>query len=89
VFEANPDGAMEVCNLLKPQLEKTDPAQVAQIDHRCQTVESALAAHTTDPGHHDIGHVEYSQELDPQRRQLTACGQATAESLSNMSGQVS
>jgi iron uptake system EfeUOB component EfeO/EfeM len=79
---------MEVCNLLKPQLMKTDPALVTEIEYR-QTVESALAAHTTNPGHYDTGYVEYSKVLDPRRRQPPPCAQASAESLSNMSDQVS
>jgi iron uptake system component EfeO len=89
VFQANVDGAMEVFNLLKPQLQKSDPALVTQIQQRHQAVESAIAKYQATPGYDDTGFVEYSQVLDPQRRQLSGTVQAFAESLSKMSGQVS
>jgi iron uptake system component EfeO len=89
VFQANVDGAMEVFDLLKPQLQKSDPALVAEIQQRHQTVETAIAKYQATPGYDNTGFVEYSQVLDPQRRQLSGTVQAFAESLSKMSGQVS
>ena len=62
---------------------------MAQIQKRYQAVESALAEYKADPGYDNTGYVEYSQVLEPQRRQLSGTVQAFAESLSNMSGQVS
>jgi len=89
VFEANVDGAMEVYDLLKPALEKTDPTVASRIEQRYRSVESAIAHYQATPGFDDTGYVEYSQVLDPQRRQLSGTVQAFAESLSQMSGQVS
>jgi iron uptake system component EfeO len=89
VFEANVDGAMEVFNLLKPSLQKTDPTLMAQIQQRYQTVENAIARYQATPGYDTTGYVEYSTVLTTQRRQLSAVVQAFAESLSKMSGQVS
>jgi iron uptake system component EfeO len=89
VFQANVDGAMEVFSLLKPQLQKSGPAVVAQIQQRFGAVESAIAKYKATPGYDNTGFAEYSQVLDPQRRQLSGTVQAFAESLSKMSGQVS
>ena len=89
VFEANVDGAMEVFDLLEPKLQKADPALVTQVQRRYRTVESAIARDKATPGYDGTGYVEYSQVLDPQRRQLSGAVQAFAESLSGMSGQVS
>lgn len=88
VFQANVDGAMEVFNLLKPSLQKSSPSLVSTIVKRDQAVESAIAKYQTTPGYDNTGYVEYSQVLDPQRRQLSAKVQAFAEALSKMSGQV-
>ena len=89
VFEANVDGAMEVFNLLKPSLQKTDPTLVSQIQQRYRTVENAITKYQATPGYDTTGYVEYSTVLTTQRRQLSAVVQAFAESLSKMSGQVS
>jgi iron uptake system component EfeO len=89
VFQANVDGAMEVFNLLKPQLQKNSPAVVSQIQKRYNAVESSLAQYKATPGYDNTGYVEYSTVLDPQRRQLSATVQAFAEALSTMSAQVS
>ncbi len=88
VFQANVDGAMEVFNLMKPYLQKTQPSLVTQIEKRYQTVESAIAQYKATPGYDNTGYVEYSTVLDPQRRILSAQVQAFAEALSKMSGQV-
>jgi len=89
VFQANVEGAMEVFNLLKPALQKTNPALVAQIQQRYQKVENAIEKYKATPGYDTTGYVEYSTVLTPQRRQLSTIVQAFAESLSKMSGQVS
>jgi iron uptake system component EfeO len=88
VFQANVDGAMEVFNLLKPQLEKNSPTVVSAIEQRYDAVESAIARYKATPGYDDTGYVEYSTVLDPQRRQLSTSVQAFAEALSKMSGAV-
>jgi iron uptake system component EfeO len=89
VFQANVDAAMEVFNLLKPQLQKSNPATVSQIQKRYNAVETAMAKYKATPGYDNTGYVEYSTVLDPQRRQLSSTVQAFAEALSKMSGQVS
>ncbi|HVX21826.1 MAG TPA: iron uptake system protein EfeO [Acidimicrobiales bacterium] len=89
VFQANVDGAMEVFNLLKPYLQKVNPALVSKIQQRYQKVESSIAKYKATPGYDTTGYVEYSTVLTPQRRQLSAQVQAFAEALSKMSGQVS
>jgi iron uptake system component EfeO len=89
VFQANVDAAMEVFNLLKPQLQKSNPATVSTIQKQYNAVESALAQYKSTPGYDNTGYVEYSTVLDPQRRQLSGTVQAFAEALSKMSGQVS
>jgi iron uptake system component EfeO len=88
VFQANVDGAMEVFNLLKPSLRRTDPSLVSQIQRQYQSVENTIAQYQATPGYDDTGYVEYSQVLDPQRRTLSAKVQAFAEALSKVSGQV-
>ena len=80
VFQANLDAAMEVFSLLKPQLQKANPALGAQIQKRYNAVETALAKYKATPGYDNTGYVEYSTVLDPQRRQLSATVQAFAES---------
>ena len=89
VFQANVDGAMEVVNLLKPYIQRVDPSLVSTIEQRYQKVENAIAKYKATPGYDTTGYVEYSTVLTPQRRQLSAIVQAFAESLSQMSGQVS
>jgi iron uptake system component EfeO len=89
VFQANVNAVMEVFNLLKPQLHKSSPATVSQVQKRYNAVGSALATYKSTPGYDNTGYVEYSTVLDPQRRQLSSMVQAFAEALSKMSGQVS
>jgi iron uptake system component EfeO len=89
VFQANVDAAMEVFSLLKPQLQKSNPATVSQIQKRYNAVETAMAKYKATSGYDNTGYVEYSTVLDPQRRQLSSTVQAFAEALSKMSGQVS
>ncbi len=89
VFQANVDGAMEVVNLLKPYLQKTNPALVAQIQQRYQAVETAIAKYKATPGYDTPATSSTRPCSTTQRRQLSAIVQAFAESLSKMSGQVS
>jgi len=65
VFQANLGAAMEVFNLLKPALLKSNPAMVAQIQQRYDTVESAITKYKAAPGYDNTGYVEYSTVLDP------------------------
>jgi iron uptake system component EfeO len=88
-FQANVDGSMEVFNLLKPYLQKKDPSLVTTITKRDAALGKVLATYGSQPGYDETGYVEYSQVLDPQRRQLAAAVGALAEAMSSMSGQVS
>src|SRR5580658_4857974 len=76
VFQANVDGAMEVVNLVKPYLRKTNLQTLSKIEHEYQAVLSAIGKYKATPGYDDTGYVEYSTVLDPQRRQLSAVVQA-------------
>jgi iron uptake system component EfeO len=89
VFKANVDGAMEVVNLLRPYLEKKDPALLKTIDQRDATVASELSKYAASPGYDDTGYVEYSTVLSSQRKQLSTGVNAFAEALSQISLQVS
>jgi iron uptake system component EfeO len=89
VFQANVDGAMEVVALLRPYLQHKDPGLLTQIKSRDAAITALLAKYQTSPGYDDTGYVEYSAVLDPQRRQLSAAVNALAESLSQLSAQVS
>jgi iron uptake system component EfeO len=89
VFQANVDGAMEVVSLLQPYLRHKDPSLLTQIRQRDAGVAALLAKYQSRPGYDDTGYVEYSAVLDPQRRQLSAAVNALAESLSQLSVQVS
>jgi iron uptake system component EfeO len=89
VFQANVDGAMEVVSLLQPYLQHKDPGLLTQIRQRDAAVADLLAKYQAHPGYDDTGYVEYSAVLDPQRRQLSAAVNALAESLSQLSVQVS
>src|SRR6185437_2185905 len=51
VFQANVDGAMEVFNLLKPYVQKSDPSLVAKIQQNHQRVEKAIAKYQATPGY--------------------------------------
>jgi iron uptake system component EfeO len=89
VFQANVDGAMEVVSLLQPYLQQHDASLLTQIRERDAAVAALLARYHARPGYDDTGYVEYSTVLDPQRRQLSAAVNALAESLSQLSVQVS
>ncbi len=89
VFQANVDGAMEVVSLLQPYLQQKDPSLLAQIRQRDASVTSLLATYKVSPGYDDTGYVNYSSVNDAQRRQLSAAVNALAESLSQLSVQVS
>jgi iron uptake system component EfeO len=89
VFQANVDGAMEVVSLLQPYLQHQDASLLTQIRERDAAVAALLARYHASPGYDDTGYVEYSTVLDPQRRQLSAAVNALAESLSQLSVQVS
>jgi iron uptake system component EfeO len=89
VFQANVDGAMEVVSLLQPYLQHKDPGLLTEIRQRDTAVGDLLAKYQAHPGYDDTGYVEYSAVLDPQRRQLSAAVNALAESLSQLSVQVS
>jgi iron uptake system component EfeO len=89
VFAANVDGAMEVVSLLQPYLQTKAPTLLTQIKNRNAAIGQQLAKYQTSPGYDDTGYVEYSTVLDQQRRQLSAAVNALAESLSQLSVQVS
>jgi iron uptake system component EfeO len=89
VFAANVDGAMEVVSLLQPYLQHKAPSLLAQIKNRTGAIGQQLAKYQASPGYDDTGYVEYSTVLDQQRRQLSAAVNALAESLSQLSVQVS
>ena len=89
VFQANVDGAMEVVSLLQPYLQQKDPSLLAQIRQRDASVTSLLATYKVSPGYDGTGYVNYSTVNDAQRRQLSAAVNALAESLSQLSVQVS
>ena len=89
VLAANVDGAMEVVSLLQPYLQHQAPGLLTQINHRNAAIGQQLAKYLASPGHDDTGYVEYSTVLDAQRRQLSAAVNALAESLSQLSVQVS
>jgi iron uptake system component EfeO len=88
VFQANVDGAMEVVNLLTPYLQRVDPSLVSEVLGRYRSVEQALATFHASPGYDDTGYVEYTSVNNPGRRHLSAVVQSFAESLSQISGQV-
>jgi iron uptake system component EfeO len=89
VFAANVDGAMEVVSLLQPYLQHKAPSLLTQINNRHAAIGQQLAKYQASPGYDDTGYVEYSTVLDQQRRQLSASVNALAESLSQLSVNVS
>jgi iron uptake system component EfeO len=89
VFAANVDGAMEVVALLRPYLQRKDPAVVSLIERRDAAVAGLLARYRASPGYDGTGYAEYSTVLDGQRRQLATAVNALAEAISQISVQVS
>jgi len=89
VFKANVDGAMEVVSLLRPYLQRKDPALLPVIQRRDAAVARLLARYRASPGYDGTGYVEYSAVMDGQRRQLAAAVNALAEAMSQISVQVS
>ncbi len=88
VFQANVDGAMEVVNLFTPYLQRVDGSLVSEITQRYRSVEQVLSKFQASPGYDNTGYVVYTNVANAQRRHLSAVVQSFAESLSQISGQV-
>ena len=89
VFQANVDGAMKVVALLRPYLQKKDPALLSLIRQRDAAISKQLGKYQASPGYDGTGYVEYSTVTGSQRRQLAGSVNALAEAMSKISVQVS
>ncbi|HEY1688336.1 MAG TPA: iron uptake system protein EfeO [Solirubrobacteraceae bacterium] len=89
VLQANIDGAKEVVSLLGPFLQGKDPALLKQLEERYAKATKTVDGFKESPGYDGTGYVEYSTVLDSSRRRLSGVLNAYAESLSQLSTQVS
>ena len=89
VFQANVDGAMKVVALLRPYLQKKDPALLSLIRQRDAAISKQLGKYQASPGYDGTGYVGYPTVTGGQRRQLAGSVNALAEAMSKISVQVS
>lgn len=85
-FQANLAGSREAFELLKPALEKTDPALAKQVTGEYDTVQSAL--HKYAGAYSGTRFVDYSTVSQGARRTLTQQVDALAEPLSQVAAKV-
>lgn len=83
-FEANFAGSRKIFELLRPLLEKQDPAFVAKVEANFATVDEVLAQYHTKDG----GFVSYVKLSDPDRTVLATKVNTLAEDLSTLRGKL-
>ena len=81
-FQANIDGSEKIVNLLRPLLEKADPALLSSIDGNFQQINTRLAKYKVPEG----GFVSYDKLTDGDRKQLKTIIATHAEALSKLRG---
>jgi len=81
-FQANVDGAQKIVALLRPLLEKTDPALVGRVDNNFKTINDSLAKYKTPDG----GFESYDKLTEADRKTLKTVIAALAEDLSKLRG---
>lgn len=85
-FEANVTGGRKAFDLLKPALDKTDPALASKVDKAYDGVFAALKPHAGT--YSGTTFVDYSTVGEAQRRTLTQKVDALAEPLSQVAAKV-
>ncbi|GAA4209995.1 iron uptake system protein EfeO [Actinocatenispora rupis] len=85
-FEANVTGGRKAFDLLKPALDKTDPALASKVDEAYDGVFAALKPHAGT--YSGTTFVDYSTVGEAQRRTLTQKVDALAEPLSQVAAKV-
>jgi len=81
-FQGNVDGAKEIVELFRPQLQKSDAAFVAKVEKNFATVDGILAKYKTKDG----GFVTYDKVSENDRKALVGPVNTLAEDLSDMRG---
>lgn len=85
-FQANLAGSRQAFELLKPALDKTDPALAKQVDREYDTVQAALDKYAG--SYSGTKFVNYSTVTPAERRTLTQKVDALAEPLSQVAAKV-
>lgn len=80
-FQANVDGAQKIVDLLRPLLEKADPALLTATDANLNTVQSILAKYRQGDGY-----TSYEKLTDADRNALKAPITTLAEDLAKLRG---
>lgn len=80
-FQANVDGAQKIVTLLRPLLQKTDPARLAQIDGNFSKVDGLLAKYRTTQGFES-----YDKLTTADRNAMKGPITALAEDLATLRG---
>jgi len=83
-FKANVDGAKEAFDLLKPELEKTDPALAKEVEQRFEDLYAALDKYQVKGEVYE----NYSKVNQQQRRELSQKVDALAQPLAQIGGQI-
>jgi iron uptake system component EfeO len=87
-FEANVIGAKEAFEMLRPALDRRDPALGATIEDRFEAVITALAPYLSDTSHDGSGYVSYDTVSTAERRTLAQQVDALAEPLSRVASTI-
>jgi iron uptake system component EfeO len=82
-FQANVDGSKKIVDLLRPILEKQNPALVSKVDRNFKTVDTILAKYRSGKGF-----VSYEQLSDSDRKALKGPVTILAEDLSDLRGEL-
>jgi len=80
-FQANVDGAQKIVNLLRPMLEKVDPALLAKVDANFSKVDATLAKYRTKDGYET-----YDKLTTADRNAMKGPVTTLAEDLSKLRG---
>lgn len=81
-FKANVDGSQKIVELLRPILEKADPALLGRVDNNFKIINDSLAKYKTADG----GFETYDKLTEQDRKTLKTVIAAQAEDLSKLRG---
>jgi iron uptake system component EfeO len=82
-FKANVDGAQKIFDLVRPLIEKQDPAFVAKVTDNLATVDKTLAKYKTADGYE-----LYDKVSERDRKVLAGAVNTLAEDLSLLRGKL-
>ncbi|MBW4693409.1 MAG: hypothetical protein KME27_16790 [Lyngbya sp. HA4199-MV5] len=81
-FKANVDGSQKIVELLRPSLEKADPALLGRVDNNFKIINDSLAKYKAS----DDGFESYDKLTEADRQTLKTVIADQAEDLSKLRG---